>query len=102
MTQVLFAAIIPPARASAVLPLAAVGLIVPPHVLTKPGVFAIRSPLGKLSATITPVNAVLAFAFVSVNCNTDVPPVAMVAGVNDLAMLGAEKGTVALADPLVV
>ena len=64
--------------------------VTPPHV--PPGVeFATVNPFGKASLKLTLLRAVVVFGFASVNVIADVPPVAMLVGLNPLEIVAGAK-----------
>ena len=85
--QMVPAATVPPLRLT--LPLPAVAVVVPPHVLLSPFGVATTSPPGNVSVKATPFSAtVFAAGLVMVNVKLVVPFTAIVAAPNALLMLG--------------
>jgi hypothetical protein len=81
------AATVPFARMT--LPLPAVAVVVPPHVLVRPLGVATTSPVGKVSVKATPASAtVFAAGLVIVKLKLVVPFTGIMAAPNDLLMLG--------------
>jgi hypothetical protein len=80
---------------SEIVRVAAVVVTVPLQAAKLP--FATLKPTGSTSVNATPVSASEGFGLVIVNVRVDVPPTAMVVGLNDLLMLGGAT-TVMLAE----
>jgi hypothetical protein len=72
----------PPVKVSVVS--VAAGVNVPPQVVLALGVAATSNPDGSASVNATPVRATVVFGLVMVNVSVEVPPIGIVAALNDL------------------
>jgi hypothetical protein len=80
--QLPLAGIAPPPKVRVVS--VAAGANVPPQVVLELGVAATSNPDGSVSENATPVRATVEFGFVIVNVSVEVPPIGIVAALNDL------------------
>jgi hypothetical protein len=85
--QLPLAGMLPPLRLT--LPPPATAVTVPPQLFVVPGGVSFTTPPGYVSVNPTPVSPVPAFGFAIVIVSVDVPPDAIVAGLNTFVTVGA-------------